>query len=220
MPDTLEFHKPEFVRSEISLDSILKRTFYKTQNPTVYFFDKNTFITDNQIMMAVPRDKGFLIFTMSDGVFERSGMKFERFDFDGKGSKELIIRWKANWSHMAATYSTKSENGGTQIWNLDSLFMYLNNHDYYTQTWKESEDPFEGERPKAIPKKTLKETQIEETEDNFRHIVNIKKGQVKITCAGPYSGASPVKYTPVATYLLKGTEKKLLVKQKKNKTVK
>ncbi|HEY6162231.1 MAG TPA: hypothetical protein VI112_13445 [Bacteroidia bacterium] len=174
LPDTLFPVALQPVDTIAPGDAILKRVFCSLKDLPVCFFDTSDSYFDNKIWMAVKKDSFYIIYDPGLGTTESDKVEFMRVDFNGSGRLELIIKWRAGWSHMCANYAMSSVSGGIKLIDPDKMEMIFDLQTHYSEHWEYSnKEENEGRQSNIEP----------EGDDHFDHPVFISKDKIRVSCS-------------------------------------
>ena len=142
IPDTFYFYTPE-IQLVPSLDSIKGKVFDSITEPKAWFID--TWIPNDPgsggygLKIALETKNGFLVFDaweQSLAYASADNVILERVDLDGKGNKELLLRWEFYAGHTGWEHSIHERIRGIQVWNLDTRSRMFDFQNYYDkQEW-------------------------------------------------------------------------------------
>lgn len=127
LPDTFHTYHPKtfFV---VDLDAIGGKIVDTLNNPTAYIIDSFKSGGGYATRIALKQKRGHLVFDPFEASLAfamTSGLSFDRVDFNGKGSDELIIRWDFRTGHSSWQSGVYTSETGYQIWDLDNIQRYI-----------------------------------------------------------------------------------------------
>lgn len=140
LPDTFQFYKPDSIQFVLALDTMNEKVFDSIDNPKAYLITNKGYYS-SYVKLAIKEKKGYKVFVIGQYI-SPDRLKWERTEFTGYGTPELILIWQHYAGHSGWESSIHEHSGGIQIWDLDSIRLLMDFDNYYSAIswWQEFEE--------------------------------------------------------------------------------